>query len=132
MNGYLIDTHTLLWSIFEPEKLGKQAALILENPTQHVFVSCLSLWEISLKYSLDKLILGCQPEDLLQIVDEIGFEKLSLTVEEAALFYQLPRMPHKDPFDRMLIWQAISNDLIFISKDGKFVEYKQYGLNVVW
>jgi PIN domain nuclease of toxin-antitoxin system len=132
MNRYLIDTHTLLWSIFEPEKLGEQATSILENPTQQIFVSCLSLWEVSLKYSLGKLILGCQPENLLQIVDEMGFEKLSLTVEESALFYQLPRMPHKDPFDRMLIWQAISNDLIFISKDGKFSEYKQYGLNVVW
>ncbi len=132
MNGYLIDTHTLLWSIFEPEKLGEQATSILENPRQQVFVSCLSLWEISLKYSLGKLILGCQPEDLLQIVNEMGFEKLSLTVEELALFYQLPRMLHKAPFDRMLSWQAISNDLVFISKDGKFAEYKQYGSNVVW
>lgn len=132
MNGYLVDTHTLLWAIFEPEKLGEQATSILENSTQQVFVSCLSFWEISLKYSLGKLILGCHPEELLQIVDEMGFEKLSLTVEESALFYQLPRMPHKDPFDRMLIWQAISNDLIFISKDGKFDDYRQYGLKVVW
>lgn len=97
---------------------------------QHYF--SITLWEISLKYALGKLTLGCKPDDLLKIIDDMGFEKLILSHKEAALFYQLPKFAHKDPFDRMLIWQAVSNDLILISKDGQFDQYSQYGLNVIW
>lgn len=133
MNGYLLDTHSLLWAILEPEKLGKQAISILENVDNRILVSSITFWEISLKYSLGKLTLSCNPDDLLvAAINEMGFEKLPLTSEETALFYQLPRLPHKDPFDRMLIWQAISHDLILISKNSKFEDYNQYGLNVIW
>jgi PIN domain nuclease of toxin-antitoxin system len=66
------------------------------------------------------------------VIDDMGFKKILLTLEEAALFYQLPKLEHKDPFDRMLIWQAISNDLILISKDSQFDNYSQYGLNAIW
>ncbi|MGG7054051.1 type II toxin-antitoxin system VapC family toxin [Nitrosomonas sp. ANs5] len=132
MKRYLLDTHSLLWSIWQPEKLGAQALAVLENTNNPVFVSSISLWEISLKYSLGKLNLGCKPSDLLPIMDEMGFERMILSFEEAALFYQLPRIAHKDPFDRMLIWQAISNDLVLISKDGHFGQYNQFGLQVIW
>jgi PIN domain nuclease of toxin-antitoxin system len=132
MKSYLLDTHSFLWSIFQPEKLGKQSISVLENTDNKIFVSSITLWEIALKYSMGKLKLGCKPDDLLKIINEMGFEKLSLTLEESALFYQLPRLAHKDPFDRMLIWQAISNDLVLISKDGQFDNYSQYGLQVIW
>ncbi len=132
MKSYLLDTHSFLWSILEPEKLGKQAQIILENTDNKIFVSSVTLWEISLKYSLGKLKLGCKPNELLKTLDEMGFEKIPLTVEEAALCYQLPRLAHKDPFDRMLIWQAISHDFDLISKDDKFDNYSQFGLNVIW
>ena len=132
MNSYLLDTHSFLWSIFQPEKLGQQAITVLENTDNQVFVSSITLWEIALKYSMGKLNLGCKPDDLLEIINDMGFEKLSLTLEEAALFYQLPRITHKDPFDRMLIWQAISRNLILISKDTQFENYNQYGLNIIW
>ena len=81
---------------------------------------------------MGKLNLGCKPDDLLEVINDMGFEKLSLTLEEAALFYQLPRISHKDPFDRMLIWQAISHNLILISKDTQFENYSQYGLQIIW
>jgi PIN domain nuclease of toxin-antitoxin system len=132
MTRYLLDTHSFLWSIWQPEKLGTQALALLENTDNSVFVSSISLWEIALKYSLGKLTLGCKPEDLIPVIDQMGFEKLTISLEEAALFYQLPRVAHKDPFDRMLIWQALSNDLVFISKDGQFDHYSQFGLNVIW
>jgi PIN domain nuclease of toxin-antitoxin system len=132
MNSYLLDTHSFLWSIWQPEKLGQQAVAVLENAGSEVFVSSITFWEISLKYALGKLTLGCKPDDLLKFADDMGFEKIPLTPEAAALFHQLPSLAHKDPFDRMLIWQAVSNDLILISKDGKFDNYSQFGLNVVW
>ncbi|MCF7967084.1 MAG: type II toxin-antitoxin system VapC family toxin [Methylobacter tundripaludum] len=132
MKSYLLDTHTFLWSIWQPEKLGQQAVAVLENTDNRAFVSSITLWEISLKYALGKLTLGCKPNDLLKVIDDMGFEKLILSHEEAALFYQLPKFAHKDPFDRMLIWQVVSNDLILISKDNQFDQYSQYGLNVIW
>jgi len=132
VKSYLLDTHTFLWSIWQPEKLGQQAVAVLENTDNRAFVSSITLWEISLKYALGKLTLGCKPDDLLKVIDDMGFEKLILSHEEAALFYQLPKFARKDPFDRMLIWQAVSNDLILISKDGQFDQYSQYGLNVIW
>ncbi len=87
MKSYLLDTHCFLWSILEPEKLGKQAQIILENTDNKIFVSSVTLWEISLKYSLGKLKLNCKPDELLKTLDEMGFEKIPLTVEEAALCY---------------------------------------------
>jgi PIN domain nuclease of toxin-antitoxin system len=132
MNNYLLDTHSFLWSIWQPEKLGKQAIAVLENTDTMVFVSSITFWEISLKYALGKLTLGCKPDELLKLSDDMGIKKISLTPEESALFYQLPKLAHKDPFDRMLIWQAVANDLILISKDGQFNHYSQYGLKVIW
>ena len=132
MNSYLLDTHSFLWSIWQPEKLGQQSVAVLENTDNKVFVSSITFWEISLKYALGKLTLGCKPDELLKFADDMGFAKISLTPEEAALFYQLPKLAHKDPFDRMLIWQAVANDLILISKDGQFDNYSQYGLKVIW
>lgn len=132
MNHYLLDTHSFLWSIWQPEKLGLQAAAVLENSETQVFVSSITFWEVSLKYSLGKLILGCKPDQLLAIADEMGFTTLGLTAQEAALSYQLPRLAHKDPFDRMLIWQAISKNMILISKDSQFSHYQQHGLQVCW
>lgn len=65
MTSYLLDTHSFLWSIWQPEKLGQQAVAILENTDNRIIVSSITLWEISLKYSLGKLKLGCKPDDLL-------------------------------------------------------------------
>ncbi|MEI7996445.1 MAG: type II toxin-antitoxin system VapC family toxin [Methylococcaceae bacterium] len=132
MSNYLLDTHSFLWSIWQPEKLGKRAVAVLENIHSKVFVSSITFWEISLKYARGKLILGCKPDELLKLCDNMGFAKISLTPEESALFYQLPKLAHKDPFDRMLIWQAVANDLILISKDGQFDNYSQYGLKIIW
>jgi PIN domain nuclease of toxin-antitoxin system len=132
MSSYLLDTHRFLWSIWQPEKLGKKAAVVLEKTDNIIFVSSITFWEIPLKYALGKLTLGCKPDELIKISDDMGFAKTSLTPEESALFYQLPKLAHKDPFDRMLIWQAVVNDLILISKDGQFDNYSQYGLKIIW
>jgi PIN domain nuclease of toxin-antitoxin system len=133
MNGYLLDTHTFLWSVFTPEKLGKAARVVLSDSANTVYVSSVTFWEIALKASVGKLILtDCTPEDLPGVADRLGYLRMALESEEAAAFHRLPKHAHKDPFDRMLIWQAIQRRLILLSKDGVFPEYESLGLRVIW
>ena len=129
---YLIDTHIFLWSLFSPEKIPKQAAQTIEEPSNSVFVSSVSFWEISLKFSLNKLELkGVTPDELPDIAEKMNFEILNLRPDDAASFYRLPRIPHKDPFDRMIIWQAIREKMVLISKDHKISAYQEFGLNLL-
>jgi len=134
MNGYLLDSHSFLWSIDEHEKLSRLAFEIILNRNNTIYVSSVTFWEISLKTALGKLSLAnYTPLKLLKIVQgPMGFVLLPLSPVEAATFYQLPLSRHKDPFDRMLIWQAISRELVLISKDVQFENYQEYGLETLW
>lgn len=106
---------------------------LLGNIDNTVFVSAVTFWEISLKYHLNKLELkNVIPDDLPGLAKETGFDILHLNENDASTFYKLPTNIHRDPFDRMLIWQALRNNITIISKDIKFNEYTEYGLNVVW
>lgn len=130
---YLLDTHTLLWVLFEEEKLSEKSKVAIKNPDNEIYVSIVSYWEISLKYALGKLELeGITPDELLRKAKEIGIETLEVSEEEASTFYKLPRLKHKDPFDRLIIWQAVNRDLIFISKDKPVKEYQKFGLEILW
>jgi PIN domain nuclease of toxin-antitoxin system len=92
----------------------------------------ITFWEIALKYSLNKLELeGITPDELPEFARKMNFELLSLNAAEAASFYHLPRITHKDPFDRMLIWQAIREKMVLISKDSKIEAYEDCGLKVL-
>ena len=129
---YLIDTHIFLWSIFSPEKISVPVAKIIKDPGNRIFVSTITFWEIALKYSLNKLKLeGVTPDALPEIANKMSFEILGLGAEDAASFYHLPRVTHKDPFDRMLIWQAIREKLVLISKDREIAAYEDYGLKIL-
>ena len=127
-----MDTHIFLWSLFSPEKISRHAARAIKESGNRVFVSTISFWEISLKYSLNKLELeGITPDELPEFASKMNFEFLSLSSEDAASFYHLPKISHKDPFDRMLIWQAIREKMVLISKDSKFAAYEDYGLKIL-
>lgn len=129
---YLIDTHIFLWSLFSPEKISKPIAIILKEPNHQIFVSTITFWEIALKFSLNKLELeGITPGELPEFVHKMNYEFLSLNAEDASSFYLLPRISHKDPFDRMLIWQAIREKLVLISNDSKISAYEEYGLKIL-
>ena len=129
----LLDTHALLWTLFDPSRLGKKAADRIRNPEVTVSVSVVSFWEISLKYATGKLELsGVAPDDFPAIVRQSGFDILPIAADEAATFHHLPRMEHKDPFDRLIIWQAISHKLTLISQDKAFASYRKLGLKVLW
>lgn len=130
---YLIDSHILLWTLFKPSSLSKRAQFILNDSANTIYVSSVTYFELSLKYSLGKLELKkYKPEDLLKEVEKIGFQDLSLTSEDASGLYLLEFKEHKDPFDKMLFWQAIKNKLKFISRDSKATAYAQQGLEIIW
>ena len=130
---YLLDTHTLLWVLFEDEKLSEKARTAIKNPDNEIYVSTITYWEISLKYSISKIELeGITPEQLPQKAKEIGIKTLEVSEYEASTFYKLPKVKHKDPFDRMIIWQAINRNITLISKDKKMSGYQKFGLNILW
>lgn len=129
----LLDTHALLWALFDPARLGSKAAESMLDRGATVSVSVVSFWEISLKHAMGKLELsGVTPDDFPLLTRQSGFDILPISEGEAATFHRLPRTGHKDPFDRLIIWQAISNSLILVSKDRSFATYRKLGLKVLW
>lgn len=129
----LIDTHVLLWSITEPEKLSARVREILEDPHNTVFVSAVSFWEISLKYSVGKLeLVNMKPDDLPGLSSASGFVNIPLLPEETASYHKLKDIGNKDPFDKMLIRQAIELGAQFITKDRKLSDSGIDGLKVIW
>jgi PIN domain nuclease of toxin-antitoxin system len=130
---YLLDTHTLLWVRFSPNKLKKTQKEAIESPDEEKFISCITAWEISLKYSLGKLDLGGHtPDEFIAGIHELGIKIITPTPEQYATYYLLPRIDeHKDPFDRMIIWHALQSGLALISSDTHFPQYKPHGLELV-
>jgi PIN domain nuclease of toxin-antitoxin system len=130
--NYLVDTHIFLWSILSSQMISPKIRDVLSDPKHSIFISDISFWEISIKYQLKKLDLGnTSPEQLPVIAKKAGFTLMNLNTATASTFYKLPRFKHKDPFDRMLIWQAISEGLYFISMDSDLRRYRKYGLRWV-
>ena len=131
--NYLLDTHTFLWAVFTPDKLGSTARTIIRDPAHPIYLSTISFWEISLKYALGKLeLVGCVPDDLPEVALAMRLEFIFPEAAEAASFHRLPKLAHKDPFDRMLVWQAIHQGLCLVSKDSRFADYQPLGLHTIW
>jgi PIN domain nuclease of toxin-antitoxin system len=129
----LLDTHSLLWAIFDPKKLREPARAAIKDQRNDVAVSVVSFWEISLKYALGKLeLVGTNPEDLPETTETMGIDILQVSAYEAASFHKLPKLAHKDPFDRLIIWQAIQQRMHLVSKDRSFEDYKASGLKLFW
>ncbi len=131
--SYLLDTHTLIWALTAPDKLSDEVKAIVLDTANDVVVSAVSFWEISLKYSIQKLTLeGLTPEDIHKAAVETGFRLIELSGETAASYHRLSGTHHRDPFDRMLIWQALQHDFRLISKDSMVMKYASEGLTVIW
>ena len=115
----LLDTHTFLWALSEPNRLSKKQITAMEDPTNKVYVSSISITEIAVTASLGKLELSFDPIDA---AERSGFEMLDFSAKDALLLKDLP-FHHRDPFDRMLITQAISRKLIFVTQDSLMDPY---------
>ncbi len=131
--NYLLDTHTFIWSLIEKDKLSKIVGEIIEDNGNTIYVSSVSFWEIAIKFSLKKIILvGLVPEELPDYAIQVGFKIIPLLPNESASICRLSSTLHKDPFDRMLIWQSIKQNLTLISKDKSMHLYNNFGLKLVW
>lgn len=125
----LVDTHTLLWSYFDPSRLSATATTALIDPNNRVLVSPASCWEIAIKISIGKLQIAESFLDFVQhaVVDN-GFKFLSLKPRHAAELISLP-YHHRDPFDRMIVAQAIVEQLTIVSSDQIL---DQYPIQRIW
>jgi PIN domain nuclease of toxin-antitoxin system len=132
--NYLLDTHAFIWATLETGKLSDNIQNIIFNRSNDIFVSTVSFWEISLKTRLNKFSFeNVDIKYFPQYAMDMDFTIIDLKEEEAITFHKLPlKNNHKDPFDRMLIWQAIIKNMAMISKDELFEQYKTDGLKLTW
>lgn len=119
----LLDTHALLWFLGNDPQLSAPARQHIENPAHEKFVSVASLWEITIKLSLEKLKLP-RPfgEVFPQQLEVNGFELLPISCAQLNGLVELP-FHHRDPFDRLLAAQAIVDDLTIVTRDPEFTKY---------
>lgn len=125
----LLDTHAFLWWIADSSRLSTTAYNAISQSENSVFVSAATAWEIAIKYRLGKL-----PEaqamnyDIVSTIAYQGFSQLPITVQHAHRAGSL-HGHHRDPFDRILIAQAMSENLVFISNESLF---DRYGVHRLW
>ncbi len=115
----LLDTHVLLWWLADDARLGPSSRRLIEDGTAEVFVSSVSVAEVAIKTSLGKLD---APPDLLAQVSEQQMTELPLRIAHAQALRDLPWL-HRDPFDRMLVAQALTERLTFVTADARCRRY---------
>ena len=119
----LLDTHCWLWWMVEPRLLSRAASEALHNRSNTVLVSAVTSWEIAIKYSLGRLPLPEPPGVFIPSrIRRDGFEPLVVTHEHALGVERLPLI-HRDPFDRLLISQALSEDAVLVTDDKAIRRY---------
>ena len=125
----MLDTHTFLWWMTDSRRLSEVVHRAITDETNEVLISAASAWEITTKHRLGKLP-GADliAADVAGAIANQGFGELAITVDEAARAGALPG-PHRDPFDRMLIAQALTHNLVFISNESLF---DRYGVHRLW
>ena len=116
----LLDTHTFLWWVSDWGEIEETTRDAIADPENEVFVSAVSGWEIAIKKARGRLV---APDTLSPVVEEKHFEHLPLTFEHAERAAALP-MHHRDPFDRMLIAQAQTEELVLVTRDERIALYE--------
>ncbi len=126
----LLDTHAFLWALTAPERLSRRARRATEDEDNEVLVSAASVWEIAIKASLGRLDPGVAEieRSLPDEMERHAFQPLPVHVRHALRVAALPTA-HRDPFDRLLVAQAIVDDLHLVTADRKL---GAYGVKVVW
>jgi PIN domain nuclease of toxin-antitoxin system len=126
---FLLDTHTLLWMLYEPRLLPAEVQSVLTDETNELLVSYVSLWEITDKAAKFRLpMAGASADAILRDIRGLGATLLAIDLDDIMNSVKLPRH-HNDPLDRVLIAQAIRCEATLLSKDGKF---KHYDVKLFW
>ncbi|HVR82014.1 MAG TPA: type II toxin-antitoxin system VapC family toxin [Luteimonas sp.] len=118
----LLDTHVAIWALTADNRLSKNASARIADPENHVFVSAVSIWEIAIKHALGRGAVPFSGEAALGYFSEAGYEWLDIRPAHAAAIEALP-MLHGDPFDRMLVAQALTEPLRLLTHDQALVPY---------
>ena len=125
----LLDTHTFLWLDGSPEQLSPAALAACEDPTNELYLSVVSAWEIQIKHQINRLQLDVPLEEMIQGQQTANDLKiLSVELHHVYILRQLPLHPH-DPFDRLLIAQAKAEQMRLVSADSQFAPYL---VDVLW
>jgi PIN domain nuclease of toxin-antitoxin system len=129
-----LDTHTFIWATLKTNNLSRKSREIISNVSNEICVSTVSFWEISLKTRINRFSFeNISINDFPRYAKDMGFTIIDMQENESITFHKLPlKKNHKDPFDRMLIWQAITKNMTMLSKDEAFEQYKKDGLKLIW
>jgi PIN domain nuclease of toxin-antitoxin system len=119
---FLLDTQILLWAAGQPDQLSEPARVLLDDPQNELLFSAASLWEIAIKKTLGRSDFQIDPRLLRRGLRENGYTELAITGEHAANIDILPPI-HKDPFDRILVAQALSEGVILLTADAVVAKY---------
>ena len=126
--NYILDTHTVIWFLSGDDKLSKKSKEIIENQENLKLVSIATIWEIAIKISHGKFKFDKGFKQFLDLIENNGFEIVPLTLDHALIVSTLDFI-HRDPFDRLIISQALTDDLTIITKD-EYIE--KYDVKTTW
>jgi PIN domain nuclease of toxin-antitoxin system len=118
----LLDTHILLWAVGAPDKLPADLRAVLQDARNQVYFSAASIWEIAIKQSRGRADFDFHPEQITIVAFESGFTELPIRWQAASAVARLP-MHHRDPFDRLLVAQAITEPLALYTADLRLGVY---------
>jgi PIN domain nuclease of toxin-antitoxin system len=118
----LLDTHVLLWTLGAPERLGNTLSAAIKSPDNDVMFSAVSIWEIAIKSALRRNDFQVAPDEILAAAIESGFTELPVRSAAAVQVAKLP-VHHRDPFDRLLIAQAITEPATLYTADSQLEIY---------
>jgi PIN domain nuclease of toxin-antitoxin system len=130
MPNYLIDTHILLWHAENDTKISRSTLAELNSPNTTLYVSQATYWEMTIKKSLGKLNLVVSIRDFYLSALQNSFQVLPFDIDHYQILENLPQY-HNDPFDRMIIAQAIAEHLVIITQDEKFRLYEEL-VTILW
>ncbi len=125
----LLDTHILLWALADDTRLPEKARKLLENEENEIYYSLVSLWEIQIKCLAHPSQMAFTAEQVVDYCSEAGFYKLPICAEHIFCLRNLKRSEsapaHKDPFDKILVCQAMTEDMLFITHDHLIPDYNE-------
>jgi PIN domain nuclease of toxin-antitoxin system len=120
----LLDTHVLLWVLGDRRRLDGPTLRTIESEEHEVLFSIVSIWEVAIKTALGRVDFGVRPAEIATAAQSAGFTELAVTIAAACLVADLPLL-HRDPFDRLLVAQAMTEPAALYTADDQVVSYSE-------